>query len=150
MTSLTKNRRKKWFWNQKIFGLHQRLGTQSNHVYLYLQKWPWSTWYIPKKNLTSKSTFLALYQWQVNIKYMSSPRNNKQRWSIWQKLKEKIDFKIKKPFFWVKRRVTTNNMSKLRNNKLPERAWHKLKRNLFLKSKNLLSASKARHHKEHV
>ena len=55
-------------------------------------KWPWSTWYIPKKNLISKSISFVPYQRWVPIKNISDARNDKQPWRTWYKFKEKIDF----------------------------------------------------------
>ena len=48
-------------------------------------------------------------QRRVTINNMSNSGNNKQLWSIQHKLKEGIDFKIKKPLVWIKRIATQNN-----------------------------------------
>ena len=66
------------------------------------KKWPWSTWHIPERNLVSKSISFVLYQRWVTIENMSNPGNNKQLWNSWHEIKEKIDFKIKKPMVCIK------------------------------------------------
>ena len=52
-------------------------------------KWSWSTWYIPKRNLISKSISFVLHQRPVTLNTMYNPKNNKQPWRTWDKFKEK-------------------------------------------------------------
>ena len=66
------------------------------------KKWPWSTWHIPERNLVSKPISFVMHQRRVTIETMSNPRNNKQPWSTLHEIKEKIDFKIKKPMVCIK------------------------------------------------
>ena len=84
----------------------------------YQLKWPCIS--ITIINFDLKSISFNLYQSQFTIKNMSSPRNNKQTWSTWRKIKENVDFKIKN--FW--------SVSKASHSKWAWSTWYIPKRNL--------------------
>ena len=83
--------------NSQSLDLYQRLATKMTMRTSSHKKWPWSTLNIPERNLVSKSITLVLYQRRVAIENISNPRNNKQLWGTWHKIKKNSDFKITKP-----------------------------------------------------
>ena len=102
------------------------------------KKWPWNTWHIPQRNLVSKSISFVLCKRQVTIENVSYPRNNKQPWSTWPEIKEKIDFKIKKVCGLYRRLPLKVTMLTSSHNKWPWSTWYIPKRHLVSKSKSIV------------
>ena len=78
---------------------------------------------------------------------MSNPKNNKLPQRTCLKIKEKFDFKIKKPLFCIKNESPQRTCLHLKITSSLKELDPKSKKNLILKSENLSSVSKSIHHK---
>ena len=61
-------------------------------------KWPWSTWYVPKRNLSSKSISFVLYQRRVAIKNLSNTSKKRNLEALDTNSKRKLILKSNN--FW--------------------------------------------------